>query len=125
MPAGGSVAGVSASSSAVVPDFLERVRGVRVSAVAAARLTRLRLAGLAAPFSAPALSAFAAIRAPASSRAVVLGSHALGRLRGYQLLLQDDNPFGKPIVPVLVTNKRDSEVARLAEDLKIAYEVVT
>ena len=50
--------------------------------------------------------------------------NALGRLRGYQLLLQDDNPFGKPIVPVLVTNKRDSEVARLAEDLKIAYEVV-
>jgi len=50
--------------------------------------------------------------------------NALGRLRGYQILLEDDNPFGKPIIPVLVTNKRDSEVARLAEDLKIVYEVV-
>lgn len=50
--------------------------------------------------------------------------NALGRLQGYQLLLEDDNPFGKPVVPVLVTNKKDSEVARLAELHRIAYEVV-
>jgi hypothetical protein len=50
--------------------------------------------------------------------------NAIGRLEGYQLLLQDDNPFHKPIIPILVTNKRDSEVARLAENNRITYEVV-
>lgn len=50
--------------------------------------------------------------------------NALGRLEGYQLLLQDDNLFRKPIIPVLVTNKSDSEVKRLAEKNRIVYEVV-
>jgi hypothetical protein len=51
--------------------------------------------------------------------------NAIGRLRGYELLLQDDNPFRKPIIPVLVTNKPDSEVKRVAEDLKIIYETIS
>lgn len=49
--------------------------------------------------------------------------NALGRLMGYKILLQDDNPFGKIIVPLLVTNKPDSEVQRLAFELQIAYDV--
>jgi hypothetical protein len=50
--------------------------------------------------------------------------NAIGRLQGYQLLLNDDNPFGKPIIPILVTNKRDTEVRRVAELAQITYEVV-
>ena len=50
--------------------------------------------------------------------------NALGRLIGYVQLLKDDNPFSKPIVPILVTNRKDSEVARIAEQLRIVYEVV-
>lgn len=50
--------------------------------------------------------------------------NALGRLRGYKLLLDDDNPFSLPIIPVLVTNRRDSEVARVAELDRVVYEIV-
>lgn len=50
--------------------------------------------------------------------------NAIGRLQGYQLLLQDDNPFSKPIIPILVTNRHDSEVARVAELNRIAFDVV-
>lgn len=50
--------------------------------------------------------------------------NAIGRLQGYQLLLNDDNPFGKPIIPILVTNKRDTEIRRVAELAQITYEVV-
>ena len=50
--------------------------------------------------------------------------NALGRLHGYKVLLEDDNPIRKPIIPVLVTNRRDSEVYRIAQELRIAYEVI-
>ncbi|HEV8719960.1 MAG TPA: hypothetical protein VGW77_04890 [Candidatus Binatia bacterium] len=50
--------------------------------------------------------------------------NAIGRLQGYQLLLEDDNPFKKPIIPLLVTNRHDSEVERLAILNKIAFEIV-
>lgn len=50
--------------------------------------------------------------------------NAIGRLQGYALLLGDDNPFSKPIIPLLVTNKQDSEVKRLAELNAITYEVI-
>lgn len=50
--------------------------------------------------------------------------NAIGRLECYRLLLNDDNPFNKPIVPVLATNKADSDVKRLAELNHIVYEVV-
>lgn len=50
--------------------------------------------------------------------------NAVGRLYGYRLLLEEDNPFHKIIIPVLVTNRRDSEVERAALALKIAYDVV-
>lgn len=50
--------------------------------------------------------------------------NAIGRLQGYDLLLKDDNPFRKPIIPILVTNKPDSEVKRLAQLNKITYEII-
>lgn len=50
--------------------------------------------------------------------------NALGRLTGYRLLLNDDNPFNKPIIPLLITDKPDSEVERLAIALTVAYDVV-
>lgn len=50
--------------------------------------------------------------------------NAIGRLQGYAILLEDDNPFHKPIIPILVTNNPDSEVERLAQLHKITYEVV-
>lgn len=50
--------------------------------------------------------------------------NALGRLRGYKLLLEDDNPFKRPIIPILVTNKPDSEVGRLAELDRVVYEII-
>lgn len=51
------------------------------------------------------------------------GLNAVGRLRGYVLLLGEDNPFRKPIRGFLVSNRRDSEVGRLAADLGLFYEV--
>jgi hypothetical protein len=50
--------------------------------------------------------------------------NAIGRLQGYKILLQDDNPFRKPIIPVLVTNKPDSEVRRVASAAVIIYQTV-
>jgi len=50
--------------------------------------------------------------------------NAIGRLQGYKILLDDDNPFGKPVVAILVTNKGDSEVMRLAKLNEIVYEVI-
>jgi hypothetical protein len=50
--------------------------------------------------------------------------NAIGRLLGYVELLRDDNPFRLPIIPVLATNRRDSEVERLARSQRIVYDVV-
>lgn len=50
--------------------------------------------------------------------------NAIGRLFGYQLLLEEDNPFNKAIIPLLVTNRRDSEIEKAALRLRIAYEVI-
>ena len=49
--------------------------------------------------------------------------NAIGRLSGYVLLIKDDNPFTKPIRPMLITNKQDSEVERLGKALGIEYRV--
>jgi len=51
--------------------------------------------------------------------------NALGRLLGYVQLLKDDNPFSRSVIPILVTNRRDTEVERLAISQKIVYEVAT
>jgi hypothetical protein len=50
--------------------------------------------------------------------------NAVGRLLGYKKLLEQDNPFGKIVIPVLVTDRHDSEVRDLAADLDIVYIVV-
>lgn len=50
--------------------------------------------------------------------------NAVGRLLGYRRLLAQDNPFSKPIIAVLATNRKDSEVAAIAEEQQIVYEVV-
>lgn len=50
--------------------------------------------------------------------------NAIGRLQGYMLLITDDNPFRKPIIPFLVTNRPDSEVERLCRSQAITYLVV-
>jgi len=50
-------------------------------------------------------------------------SSAIGRLKLYERLLTDDNPFAKPIRLYLVTNKFDSEVRAVAESLNINYQV--
>ena len=50
-------------------------------------------------------------------------SSAIGRLKTYQQLLLADNPFARAVVPYLVTNKPDSEVAAVAAQLGIEYRV--
>lgn len=50
--------------------------------------------------------------------------NAIGRLLGYKKLLEQDNPFRKLVIPLLVTNRKDSEVQALAQDLEITYDVV-
>lgn len=50
--------------------------------------------------------------------------NAVGRLQGYRLLLQQDNPFRKAILPYLVTNRLDSDVKATAEALGQVYVVV-
>lgn len=49
--------------------------------------------------------------------------NAIGRLQGYVVLLDDDNPFRLPIRGVLVSNRRDAEVARMAELNGLGYEI--
>jgi hypothetical protein len=50
--------------------------------------------------------------------------NAVGRLEGYTVLLGDDNPFRLQIRGVLVTNRADSEVARMALRKGFLFEVV-
>lgn len=50
--------------------------------------------------------------------------NSLGRLAGYRLLLRDDAPTTQPIRAILVTDREDSDVARLATDLGVTIEVV-
>jgi hypothetical protein len=50
--------------------------------------------------------------------------NAVGRLQGYRLLLQQDNPFQKAILPHLVTNRLDSDVKATAEALGQVFVVV-
>lgn len=49
--------------------------------------------------------------------------NAIGRLEGYQDLLQPDAPWNKPIVPYLVTNHEDRDVRASAEKRGIRYLV--
>lgn len=50
-------------------------------------------------------------------------SSALGRLKTYDALLLQDNPFTKPVRLFLVTDRRDSEVGLVAAMLGINYVV--
>lgn len=47
--------------------------------------------------------------------------NAIGRLLTYLDLLQDENPWLKPILPILVTDQEDPEVRRSAEKRAIRY----
>jgi hypothetical protein len=51
-------------------------------------------------------------------------SNAVGRLLMYEKLLLEDNPFRKPILPFLVTNRHDGEVERLCDGLHFRYVVI-
>lgn len=50
--------------------------------------------------------------------------NAIGRLEGYMDLLEQENPWGKPIVAHLVTNQEDRDVRASAEKRGIRYVVV-
>jgi hypothetical protein len=50
-------------------------------------------------------------------------ANAFGRVLVYRELLGQDNPFDKPLRAFLVTNKKDSELARLAEQNGVVWVV--
>lgn len=50
--------------------------------------------------------------------------NAVGRLEGYQDLLEPDNPWTKPILPTLVTDREDKDVHATATKRGIHYVVV-
>jgi hypothetical protein len=51
-------------------------------------------------------------------------SNAVGRLLMYWKLLREDNPFRKPIRPILVTNRFDSEVAGLCGQTGVEFVAI-
>ena len=45
----------------------------------------------------------------------------IGRTQAYQMLLKDDNPFGKPVEAEVVTNTENAQVREIAERQKVIY----
>lgn len=50
--------------------------------------------------------------------------NALGRVLVYMDLLAEDNPFTKPVVPFLVTDREDPDTRRAAEARGVRFVVV-